>query len=64
MLDRLLRANLEPLLQAIIEHFNVELLGVVDGVAFQWITWWNSYTLFVLLRRKPMLSLVGGILRP
>jgi hypothetical protein len=38
---------------------------LIDGypVAFQWIAWWNSYTLFVLLRRKPMLSVVGGILR-
>ena len=34
------------------------------GVAFQWMAWWNSYTLFVLLRRKPTLSLVGSILRP
>jgi hypothetical protein len=30
---------------------------------FQWMAWWNTYTLFVLLRRKPKLSLVGGILR-
>ena len=43
---------------------NENLLVDGHGVAFQWIAWWNSYTLFVLLRRKPMLSLVGGILRP
>jgi hypothetical protein len=43
---------------------NENLLVDGRGVAFQWIAWWNSYTLFVLLRRKPMLSLVGGILRP
>lgn len=32
-------------------------------IPFQWMAWWNSYTLFVLLRRKPMLSVVGGFLR-
>lgn len=32
----------------------------VDGhkIAFQWDAWWNGYTLFVLLRRKPVLRLV------
>jgi hypothetical protein len=43
---------------------NENLLVDGHGVAFQWLAWWNTYTLFVLLRRKPMLSLVGGILRP
>ncbi len=37
----------------------------VDGgsVAFQWHSWWNGYTLLVLLRRKPFLSLVGNWLK-
>src|SRR5262249_10138198 len=37
----------------------------VDGqkVAFEWHAWWNTYTLFVLLRRKPRLSVIGGLLR-
>ncbi|MBI3699659.1 MAG: ImmA/IrrE family metallo-endopeptidase [Afipia sp.] len=43
---------------------NENLLVDGNGVAFQWIAWWNSYALFVMLRRKPMLRLVGGILRP
>jgi hypothetical protein len=43
---------------------NENLLVDGQGLAFQWMAWWNSYALFVLLRRKPMLSLVGGILRP
>jgi hypothetical protein len=42
-------------------HENILVDG--RGVAFQWIAWWNSYTLFVMLRRKPRLSLVGSILR-
>jgi hypothetical protein len=38
----------------------------VDGrkVSFEWHAWWNGYVLLVLLRRKPMLSLVGGWLKP
>jgi hypothetical protein len=38
---------------------------MVDGqnVTFEWHAWWNTYTLFVLLRRKPMLSVVGGWLK-
>ncbi|MDF0584175.1 ImmA/IrrE family metallo-endopeptidase [Bradyrhizobium yuanmingense] len=38
---------------------------MVDGhsMEFQWMAWWNTYTLLVLLRRKPKLSIVGGILR-
>ena len=43
---------------------NEKLLVDGSGVAFQWIAWWNTYTLFVLLRRRPKLSIVGGILRP
>jgi hypothetical protein len=31
---------------------------------FQWQAWWNTYRLFVLLRRKPLLSLVGRLVRP
>ncbi len=33
-------------------------------VRFWWQAWWNTYTLLVLLRRRPSLSLVGRILRP
>ncbi len=35
-----------------------------DGplVRFQWQAWWNSYTLLVLLRRRPSLGMVGRIL--
>jgi len=38
---------------------------LVDGqsVAFEWHAWWNTYTLFVLLRRKPRLSAVGSWLK-
>ncbi|MGH6714375.1 MAG: ImmA/IrrE family metallo-endopeptidase [Bradyrhizobium sp.] len=31
---------------------------------FEWHSWWNSRALCVLVRRKPLLSLVGGFLRP
>jgi hypothetical protein len=31
-----------------------------NPVAFQWHAWWNSHALLVLLRRKPVLSVVGG----
>jgi hypothetical protein len=39
---------------------------LVDGrsVAFEWHAWWNTHALLVLLRRKPRLSVVGGLLRP
>lgn len=30
---------------------------------FEWSAWFNSYTLFVLLRRKPLLTGVGSIVR-
>lgn len=30
---------------------------------FQWQAWWNSYSLFVLLRRRPALGLVGSLAR-
>jgi IrrE N-terminal-like domain len=33
-------------------------------VTFEWRAWWNGYVLLVLLRRKPMLSVVGGWLKP
>lgn len=38
---------------------------LVDGhnVVFEWHTWWNGYVLLVLLRRKPILSAVGGWLK-
>lgn len=39
-------------------------LGSSSGpVQFQWQSWWNNYCLFVLLRRKPVLSLVGTLIR-
>jgi Zn-dependent peptidase ImmA (M78 family) len=36
----------------------------LDGlpIRFSWETWWNNYALLVLLRRRPMLSLVGRML--
>jgi hypothetical protein len=36
-----------------------------DGltVRFWWQAWWNTYTLLVLLRRRPSLSVVGRIFR-
>jgi hypothetical protein len=30
---------------------------------FEWQAWWNTYSLFVMLRRRPALSLVGSALR-
>lgn len=33
------------------------------SVRFWWQAWWNSYSLFVLLRRKPVLSVVGRIIK-
>jgi len=41
-------------------------IGVDCGVGpiqFQWQSWWNGYCLLVLLRRKPVLSLVGQLIR-
>jgi Zn-dependent peptidase ImmA (M78 family) len=32
-------------------------------VRFWWQAWWNTYTLLVLLRRRPSLGLIGRILR-
>jgi transcriptional regulator with XRE-family HTH domain len=32
-------------------------------VKFQWQSWWNKYSLLVLLRRKPALGIVGGLVR-
>jgi hypothetical protein len=31
---------------------------------FEWHSWWNSRALCILIRRKPLLSIVGGLLRP
>ena len=42
---------------------NVRLDCGAGPVNFQWQSWWNKYTLFVLLRRKPAFSLVGQIIR-
>ena len=35
----------------------------VDGseLPFLWYAWWNGYALLVLLRRKPRLSVIGGL---
>jgi hypothetical protein len=42
-----------------------ESLGIAGrNVIFQWRAWWNGYTLLVLLRRKPVLSVVGNWLAP
>jgi hypothetical protein len=39
-------------------------LACSDGsIKFQWQAWWNTYGLFVLLRRKPLLGLVGKLVR-
>jgi hypothetical protein len=32
-------------------------------VSFWWQAWWNGYTLLVLLRRKPRLSMIGDSIR-
>ncbi len=32
-----------------------------ENVGFEWHAWWNRYTLFVLLRRRPSLGIVGKI---
>jgi IrrE N-terminal-like domain len=41
---------------------NISVAG--DTTAFQWHAWWNGYTLLVLLRRKPVIRLVGDWLKP
>lgn len=33
------------------------------NISFEWHAWWNNYTLFVLLRRRPSLGIVGKILK-
>jgi len=43
---------------------DIKLMSGMAEIAFQWQAWWNSYCLFVLLRRRPALSLVGHVLRP
>jgi len=30
---------------------------------FQWESWWNQYTLFVFLRRRPLFGVVGGLVK-
>lgn len=32
------------------------------GVRFEWQSWWNTYGLFVLLRRRPIFKVVGKLL--
>lgn len=34
-----------------------------ECVSFWWQSWWNSYSLLVLLRREPRLSVVGHLIR-
>ena len=41
----------------------IKLICGADAVSFEWESWWNSYCLFVLLRRKPPLASVGRIVR-
>ncbi len=41
----------------------INLLSGGTPVNFWWQAWWNSYSLLVLLRRKPALSMVGRIIR-
>jgi len=41
----------------------IELTSGMETRLFQWQAWWNSYCLFVLLRRRPALSLVGNFVR-
>jgi Zn-dependent peptidase ImmA (M78 family) len=41
------------------ENLNVD----SHPVPFQWHAWWNTYALFVLLRHRPVLSVVGGLFR-
>jgi hypothetical protein len=38
---------------------------LVDGkqVVFQWHSWWNRYALLVLLRRRPVLSVVRNLIK-
>jgi len=43
---------------------DVTLVEVGGQTQFQWHSWWNQYSLFVMLRRKPRLSLVGRIIKP
>lgn len=47
------------------EVCNGDINLICDGVAvnFQWQAWWNTYTLLVLLRRRPALSVVRRIVR-
>lgn len=33
-------------------------------LAFEWESWWNSYALFVMLRRRPQLHLLRGLFLP
>lgn len=34
------------------------------AIPFEWQAWWNGYALMVMLRRRPILRLVGDALRP
>jgi hypothetical protein len=41
----------------------IDLFSGGTSVRFWWQAWWNSYSLLVLLRRKPALSMVGRIIK-
>jgi hypothetical protein len=40
----------------------IDLFSGGTSVRFWWQGWWNSYSLLVLLRRKPTLSLVARLI--
>lgn len=48
------------------EVFNgdINLACGTGSIRFQWQSWWNQYCLLVLLRRRPLLSVVGRLLKP
>ncbi|HTO77371.1 MAG TPA: ImmA/IrrE family metallo-endopeptidase [Thermoanaerobaculia bacterium] len=41
---------------------DIALTGGGMSVRFQWQSWWNRYALFVMLRRRPQLALVGHLI--
>lgn len=34
-----------------------------NSYTFEWQAWWNNYAMFVLLRRKPTLGIIGNLIR-
>lgn len=47
-----------------VHHGEVALPTENGLIEFQWEAWWNSYTLFVLIRRRPALHLLSGLFTP